>query len=65
MHHKTHAKDFETEHAKGEVFEAAGDADDDGEDDGPETGADAIDVGDVASVGNGKAVYGLQVVVEG
>lgn len=51
MDHESNSEDLETQHAKGEVFEAPGDADNDGEDHGPETRTNAIDVGDVAGVG--------------
>lgn len=65
MDHQADAENLEAEHGHGEPLEAAELTDHEGEDNGPEAGADAIDVGYVAGVGDGEAVDGLQVVVEG
>ncbi len=64
MNHETHAEHLETEHGDGEVLDSTRDADYHSEDHGPETGADAVDVGDVAGICNREVVHGLEVVVE-
>lgn len=64
LDHEADAEDLKAEHRHGEIFEAAGPADDEGEDYRPETRADAVDVVDVTGVGYGEVVDGLEVVVE-
>jgi len=65
MDHEAHTKDFKTEHGESEVFKTACDANENGEDDAPEARSDAVDVIDVAGVGNGEVVDCLEVVIEG
>jgi hypothetical protein len=62
--HESYTEYLEGKHAEREVLEAASDSDDYCEDNGPETGADAIYIGYIASVGDREAMNCLEVVVE-
>ena len=64
MDHKSYTEYLEGKHAKREVLEATSDSDDYCEDNGPETGADAVDIGHIASVGDREAVNNLEVIVK-
>jgi hypothetical protein len=62
--HESHTEYLEGKHAEREVLEATSDSDDYCENNGPETGADAVYIGYIASVGDREAVNGLEVIVE-
>ena len=61
VHHEAGAQDLEGDGGERHIFEGAGGADDEPEDDGEERGADVVRVVDVAGVGEGEVVHGLQV----
>lgn len=50
--HEADAEGLEAQHRHGEPLEAAEETDEDGQDYAPEAGPDAVDVADVAGVGN-------------